>query len=100
MENLTSPLQKKIDHIKQMLQSAIPNGLVYDVRKWHDWVKYEVVCEANKSFLCVSNEFLEDLDEAEMSERFEREGVARAMQANPKGRFELTRNGLARGSCD
>ena len=99
MENTTSFDQAKIDHIKRLLEQAIPNGTVCDVLRYRDWMKYEVVYRANKSFLCVSDEFL-GLDEAEISKRFERECVARAIQKNPKGRFILIRDGLQQRSCE
>jgi hypothetical protein len=99
MDNQTSRIQASTDQIKRLLERAIPNGTVSDVRKWGDWMKYEVICDANKSFLCVSEEFLGDLDETEISKLFEREGVARAIQKNQKGRFVLTRSGLQQGSC-
>lgn len=99
MENPISSLELKTDRIRRLLEEAIPNSAVYDIRKWRDWMKYEVICGANKSFLCVSDEFLADLDEAEMAKRFERAGVARAIQANPDGCILLTRNGIQQGSC-
>jgi len=99
MENQASHIQARTDQIKRLLERAVPNCTVYDVRTWRDWIKYEVVCGANKSFLCVSNEFLADLDETEISKRFEHEGVAGAIQKNQKGRFVLTRGGLQQGQC-
>lgn len=99
MEDQTSRIQARTDQIKRLLEEAIPNGTIYDVRKWRDWIKYEVVSSANKSFLCVSDEFLADLNEAEISKRFKRENVAEAIRKNPKGRFVLTRGGLQEGPC-
>jgi len=100
MENPVSQIQVKTDQIKRLLEGAIPNGVAYAVGKWRDWIKYEVVRDANKSFLCVSDDFFAYLDEAEISKRFEREGAARAMQNSPNGRFILTRDGLQSRSCE
>ncbi|MFZ0393418.1 MAG: hypothetical protein WBX09_11635 [Terracidiphilus sp.] len=99
MEDLASPMQTIRDLIKRLLEGEVPGGLVYDVRKRRDWMKYEVVCGENKSFLCVSHEFLAIVDPAEVSSRFRQAGVAKAIRANPKGRFVLTRSGLQEGSC-
>ena len=99
MENKTSYDQAKIDQFKRLLEHAIPNGTIGAGVKFHDWIKYEVVCGANKSFLCVSFEFL-GLDEAEISRLLERESVARAIQKVPKGSFMLTRDGLQQRSCE
>jgi hypothetical protein len=100
MKNPSPYAQEKIDLIKRMLEEEIPNGTVCDVREWREWMKYEVVCGANKSFLCVSAEFLAISDDAEISKRFEHVGVAKAILKNPKGRFILTRDGLQQRSCE
>ena len=101
MKNLEpNVVQIRIDQIKHLLEEAIPNCTVCDPQKWRDWMKYEVVCGVNKSFLCVSSEFLAISDDSEISKRFEHEGVARAILKNPKGRFILTRKGLEQRSCD
>lgn len=93
MENTTLGDQAKIDQIKRLLEQASPNGTVCTVRKWHDWMQYEVVCGANKSVLCVSFEFI-GLDETEIAKRFERAGVARTIQKSPNESFILMRSGL------
>ena len=99
MENKTPYDQAKIDQFKRRLEHAIPNGTIGAGVQFHDWIKYEVVCGPNKSFLCVSFEFL-GLDDAEISRRFERESVARAIQKVPRGSFMLTRDGLQQRSCE
>jgi len=100
MKNPSPYYQDKIDLIKRKLEEAIPNSTVCDIRKWRDWMKYEVVCGVNKSFLCVSDEFLAISDDAEISKRFEHEGVAKAILKYLKGCFILTLGGLQQRSCD
>lgn len=100
MKLLISSVQVKVHQLKQLLETANPNSRVYHVRKWRDFVKFEIVSGGDKAFLCVSDQFFADLGEVEISKRLQCYEVARAVQLKPKGHFILTCDRLEQGSCE